>query len=73
MATASSGDKHVSLNLSDAMPGDIRTKYPDWIDPYPQIAVALGGSLPNLPEQMSSIPAGLTSAPKRTLAPIYRS
>ena len=29
--------------------------YPDLVDPYPQIAVAVGGALPILPEQRNSV------------------
>lgn len=67
-----SGDQYVGLNLLPAMAQDVRESYPDLIDPYPQIAVALGGSLPQLPEQRGNIPSGITSAPTRTLAPMYR-
>ena len=67
------GDKHIRLELAEAMPQDIRTRHPEWGDPYPQIAVALGGSLPYLPEQMQSIAIGLTQAPRRVLAPNYKS
>lgn len=67
------GDKHVSLDLVEAMADDIRTKYPDLVDPYPQVAVALGGSLPNLPDQRGSISTGITNTPKTTLTSIYKS
>jgi hypothetical protein len=50
--------RHIELVIGDAVPDDVRSAYPDLVDPYPQIAVALGGALPNLPEQM----ADLTSA-----------
>ncbi len=65
--------QHIDLRLIDAMPSDVRANYPDWVDPYPQIAVALGGSLPNLPEQRSNVGTAISQAPRRTLAPQYRS
>ena len=67
------GDKNIRLELAEAMPQDVRTRHPEWSDPYPQIAVALGGSLPYLPDQRQSIAAGLTQAPLRVLAPNYKS
>jgi hypothetical protein len=67
------GGKQVKFKLIGAMADDIRESYPDLIDPYPQIAVALGGSLPHLPEQKASIGMGITTPPKLTLAPMYKS
>lgn len=66
------GGRSIGFNLLPAMAGDVQEKYPDLIDPYPQIAVALGGSLPQLPEQRVSIVSGLETAPIRTLTPMYR-
>jgi hypothetical protein len=57
----------------EAMADNLRETHPDLIDPYPQIAVALGGCLPNLPEQRPSISVGITTPPKMTLAPVYKS
>jgi molecular chaperone DnaK (HSP70) len=42
----------------DPAPRGMAAEYPDLVDPYPQIAVALGGSLPQLPEQMVSLKTG---------------
>ncbi|WP_315728874.1 MULTISPECIES: hypothetical protein [unclassified Bradyrhizobium] len=67
------GGRQVVFSVVDAMSDDLRETHPDLIDPYPQIAVALGGSLPNLPEQKSSIPTGISTPPKLTLSPIYKS
>jgi hypothetical protein len=70
------GDKHVSFELIDAIADGIRQTHPDLIDPYPQIAVALGGSLPHLPEQRKSVltAPGASTAPKVKAAPaIYKS
>lgn len=65
--------KRVGFNVVNAMADDIRESHPDLIDPYPQIAVALGGSLPNLPDQKSNIDVGITTPPRVTFAPVYKS
>lgn len=65
--------KHIGLNIMEAMSPNVRETYPDLIDPYPQIAVALGGSLPNLPEQRASIAVGITRTPSTRLGPVYKS
>ena len=67
------GERHVGFKLVDPISDDIRESHPDLIDPYPQIAVALGGSLPHLPEQRASIGVGIKTPPKMTLAPMYKS
>lgn len=67
------GGKSIAFKIVDAMPEDIRSVHPDLVDPYPQIAVALGGSLPYLPEQRASIGVGISTAPKLTLGPMYKS
>jgi molecular chaperone DnaK (HSP70) len=67
------GEKSVRFNVVDAMPSDIREVHPDLIDPYPQIAVALGGALPDLPEQRAGVTTGIVAAPKITLGPMYKS
>jgi molecular chaperone DnaK (HSP70) len=73
---AKSGVRHegkfVGFSLIDAMSEDVRQTNPDLIDFYPQIAVALGGSLPNLPEQRVSISEGLTDAPKHKIKALYK-
>jgi molecular chaperone DnaK (HSP70) len=65
--------KHVDLVLVDAIADGVRETNPDLVDPYPQIAVALGGSLPTLPEPKGSVAQGITSAPKLMMSPIYKS
>lgn len=65
--------RHINFELSDAIAEGVRETNPDLVDPYPQIAVALGGSLPNLPEQRGNVQAGFSSAPPRVMSPIYRS
>ncbi len=66
-------DRTIRLELADAIDDHIRENHPDLVDPFPQIAVALGGSLPDLPEQRASVSTGLTTTPPRTLEPLYRS
>lgn len=65
--------KRIGFTLDDVVPADIREVYPDMVAPYPQIAVAVGGALPSLPEQRASIAEGLTQAPKRFMPPSYKS
>lgn len=57
----------------DAVLPEVRQRNPELISIYPQIAVALGGSLPNLPEQRASVAVGLTEAPQYVMAPSYKS
>ena len=52
---------------------EVRQRNPELISIYPQIAVALGGSLPNLPEQRANVAAGLKDAPVYVMAPSYKS
>lgn len=72
-AGVDNGGRHVSFKLKDAIPDEVRASNPDLIDPYPQIAVAVGGCLPTLPEQKANVTEALTQAPKRVMAPTYRS
>jgi len=68
------GKRFVFLSR-DPAPAGMAAAYPDLVDPYPQIAVALGGSLPQLPEQMSSIAVRLGPTPEtpQYMDPIYKS
>lgn len=68
-----SNNKRISLRLRQAMPVEVGEEYPEFADRYAQLAVAVGGSLPNLPKQVSSIPEGILIAEKRTLSPVYKS
>jgi len=52
---------------------EVRDEHPDLVDIYPQIAVALGGSLPSLPEQRSSESDGLKNAPSYVATTTYKS
>ena len=65
--------RKIGLRLRDAMPDDLKEIYPNLVNFYPQLAVAIGGSHPLLPDQMNSITEGITDPGPITLAPIYRS
>lgn len=65
--------KHIRLCLVDPMPEVLAHSYPQLRDSYPQIAVAIGGALPSLPEQISSINEGISDPGKMHLAPMYKS
>lgn len=65
--------RRVQLSLAQPMPNELRETYPQLVDPYPQVAVAVGGALPNLPAQVNSIREGISDPGKRYLAPMYRS
>ncbi|MET2833049.1 hypothetical protein [Mesorhizobium shangrilense] len=65
--------KHVVFTKRDLIADGVRETNPELVDAYSQIAVALGGSLPELPEQRSNVAAGLTAAPKRQMIPAYKS
>jgi hypothetical protein len=67
------GQRRINFDLVDAMPGTLATTHPELSEAFPQVAVAFGGSLPELPEQRASVPTGIESAPKRALAPMYKS
>lgn len=64
--------RRIALDWQDPAPDGMATSYPDLVDPYPQIAVALGGALPDLPEQRRSIDAGLSDSPKYYMKPGYK-
>ncbi|MET4363475.1 hypothetical protein ABIB06_004069 [Bradyrhizobium sp. LB8.2] len=65
--------KHVSIIWRDSIPDGVAEEYPDLVAPYSQIAVALGGCLPVLPEQRASIAHGISGAAKTVLMPSYKS
>ncbi|CAN7594114.1 hypothetical protein LJR016_004415 [Devosia sp. LjRoot16] len=65
--------RHISFQLSDAIAEGVRETNPDLVTQYPQIAVALGGSLPTLPEQRGDVQSGFSPAPARVMGPMYRS
>lgn len=68
-----SDGRHVAFVWRDPTPVGMAEMYPDLVDPYPQIAVAVGGALPTLPEQRSGIPSGLADAPKYQSVTTYKS
>jgi len=65
--------KHVTFDLREPIAAGVRETNPDLVEPYPQIAVALGGALPTLPEQRSSVPSGLVAPPPSFIQPSYKS
>lgn len=64
--------KRVAFTWRDPAPAGLAEVYPDLIDPYPQIAVAIGGALPMLPEQRRGIPSGLADPPRLVMAASYK-
>lgn len=56
--------RRISFTWREPSPPGLGEVYPDLVKPYPQIAVAVGGALPRLPEQRSSVPLGLSNAPE---------
>ena len=60
------------LQLRDAMPDDLREAYPGLVNIYPQLAVAIGGAHPALPEQITSVAEGIRDPGPMTLDPVYR-
>lgn len=65
--------KRLKLTLVGSMPTALEEVYPQLSDPYPQIAVAVGGALPSLPVQVKSIAEGISDPGKRYIAPMYKS
>ena len=64
--------KYIKLERRSAIPDWISDRYPDLIEPFPQIAVALGGALPELPQTMRDIPEGITRTGKMQILPSYK-
>ena len=60
--------RHIEFDLVEAMPTTLAETNPELSDAFPQVAVAFGGSLPELPEQRSSVPTGssVSETPYRT-------
>jgi hypothetical protein len=65
--------RQIMLESREALAEGVRENNPELVDLYPQIAVALGGALPTLPEQMAGLRQGLSSAPVRRMGPMYKS
>ena len=64
--------KRMRLQSREAMPNDLREAYPQLLEIYPQLAVSIGGSHPELPEQISSVSEGIRDPGPRALRPMYR-
>lgn len=65
--------RHIAFTLREPAPVGMAQKYPDLVDPYPQIAVAVGGALPFLPEQRASVSDGIGQPRKLVINPMYKS
>lgn len=65
--------KQIILTLRDPAPQGMGEVYPDLVAPYPQIAVAVGGALPTLPDQKADIKEGITVPPTLVMSPMYKS
>jgi molecular chaperone DnaK (HSP70) len=64
---------HITFIWREPAPEGMAAAYPDLVDPYPQLAVAVGGALPALPEQRAGVRSGLSEAPRYAMAPAYKS
>lgn len=67
------GDQRVKLELRDAMPEQLKEAYPEIEPYYPQLAVAIGGAHPALPEQKPTIEHFEGDPGPRYLGPMYTS
>lgn len=67
------GNQRVKLELSVAMPEQLRDAYPEIEPYYPQLAVAIGGAHPALPEQKPTIDHFEGDPGPRHLRPLYTS
>jgi hypothetical protein len=67
------GDQRVKLELSDAMPEQLKAVYPEIEPYYPQLAVAIGGAHPALPEQKPTIDFFEGDPGPKHLRPVYTS
>lgn len=65
------GDQRVKLELSNAMPEQLREVYPEIEAYYPQLAVAIGGAHPALPEQKPTIEHFESDPGPKHLRPVY--
>ncbi|NPD21405.1 acetate and sugar kinases/Hsc70/actin family protein [Alterinioella nitratireducens] len=65
--------KNIQLSLVAPMPNELGETYPQLVNSYPQVAVAVGGALSNLPAQVKSIQEGISDPGRKYLAPMYKS
>ena len=65
--------RQLRLRLRDAMPEGLKPVYPQLVNFYPQLAVAIGGSHPDLPRQLNSVSEGIRDPGPTMLEPVYRS
>lgn len=67
------GEQRVKLELRDAMPDQLKDAYPEIEPYYPQLAVAIGGAHPALPEQKPTIDHFEGDPGPRHMTPVYTS
>ncbi len=67
------GDQRLKIELSDAMPEQLKEAYPEIEPYYPQLAVAIGGAHPALPEQKPTLEHFEGDPGRKVLRPIYTS
>jgi hypothetical protein len=65
--------KHIAFSIREPIAAGVRETNRELVESYPQIAVALGGALPTLPEQRRAIGSGLTAVPPLHIEPSYKS
>lgn len=63
----------ILLKLRPAMPSNLQETYADLEPNYPQLAVAIGGAHPALPEQLPFLDSFTGDPGPKTLGPIYKS
>ena len=62
----------LTMEIRDAMSQELKETNPDLVDPYPQLAVAVGGSMPDLPEQKTNISGGINDPGRTEMRPSYK-
>ena len=67
------GHQRVKLELNDAMPEQLKEAYPEIEPYYSQLAVAIGGAHPALPEQKPTIEHFEGDPGPKSLTPMYTS
>lgn len=69
----SNDGRRVKLELSNAMPDQLRDAYPEIEQFYPQLAVAIGGAHPALPEQKPTLDQFDGDPGPKHMTPVYTS
>ena len=66
------GPDSLSMEIKEAMPVELQETNPDLIQAYPQLAVSVGGSMPDLPIQKTNIRGGIMDPGKRVIEGSYK-